>query len=83
MFEDETQPPSLENYDEIEEQDSPPPQDISHALLEKLSSVPVSLDELIRQCHFSCAEIQKTLLELEMEGSVERHSGGLFTKVES
>ncbi|MCP4922441.1 MAG: hypothetical protein GY915_00210 [bacterium] len=58
-------------------------QDIRSTLLKKLSTVPVSLDELVRQSSFSPAQLQTALLELELEGSIERQDGGQFTKVES
>jgi DNA processing protein len=36
---------------------------------------PLLVDELIRQCHASTAEVQRALLELELEGRIERHPG--------
>jgi DNA processing protein len=33
------------------------------------------VDELIRQCHASTAEVQRALLELELDGRLERHPG--------
>lgn len=43
---------------------------------EKLSPVPVEIDELIRQCGGSAASILTVLLELELAGRAERHPGG-------
>jgi DNA processing protein len=37
--------------------------------------VPLLVDELIRQCHASTAEVQRALLELELDGRLERHPG--------
>ena len=42
---------------------------------ERLGTEPLLVDELIRQCHANSAEMQHTLLELELEGRVERHPG--------
>jgi len=36
---------------------------------------PLLVDELIRQCHATTAEVQQALLELELEGRIERHPG--------
>ncbi|MGH6915549.1 MAG: hypothetical protein ACREH3_17820, partial [Geminicoccales bacterium] len=36
---------------------------------------PLLVDELIRQCHATTAEVQQVLLELELEGRIERHPG--------
>ncbi len=44
-------------------------------LRECLAVEPVAVDELIRQCHASAAEVQKALLELELAGEIERHAG--------
>jgi DNA processing protein len=42
---------------------------------ESLGPEPLLVDELIRQCHASTAEVQRALLELELEGRIERHPG--------
>jgi DNA processing protein len=42
---------------------------------ERLGTEPLLVDELIRQCHANSAEMQHTLLELELEGRIERHPG--------
>ncbi|TCS62503.1 DNA-processing protein DprA [Varunaivibrio sulfuroxidans] len=44
-------------------------------LIESLSTTPVSVDELIRNCQFSPASVATALLELEMAGRLERHPG--------
>lgn len=44
-------------------------------LLINLSYTPISIDELVRQCHVSASEAQYILLELELAGRVQRHSG--------
>lgn len=83
LFEEDTQDSLFDASEEDESQEDLSHRDIRSILLEKLSVVPVSLDELIRQCHFSPAQIQTTLLELELEEYVERQSGGQFTRIES
>jgi DNA processing protein len=42
---------------------------------ERLGPEPLLVDELIRQCHASTAEVQRALLELELDGRLERHPG--------
>ena len=43
---------------------------------ENLSFTPISIDELVRECHFSAQEIWIVLLELEIAGRLIRHPGG-------
>ncbi len=40
-----------------------------------LTSAPIAVDELIRQCHSSTADVATALLELELVGRLERHPG--------
>ncbi len=52
-----------------------PAGDLSGRLQERLGVEPLPVDELIRQCHATSAEVQQALLELELEGRIERHPG--------
>jgi DNA processing protein len=49
--------------------------DLLGRLQERLGVEPLLVDELIRQCQASTAEVQQALLELELEGRLERHPG--------
>ncbi len=49
--------------------------DARRDVLEALGPVPVSVDELIRQCQLSPAVASTVLLELELAGRLERHPG--------
>jgi DNA processing protein len=50
---------------------------IDAAIIEDmLSAAPIAIDELIRQSGASSAAVQMALLELELSGSLERHSAG-------
>jgi len=51
------------------------------ALEKYLSSTPVSVDELIRECQFSPAVLSEALLELELSGRLERHPGNRVSLV--
>jgi DNA processing protein len=49
--------------------------DVFGRVQECLGPEPLLVDELIRQCHASTAEVQRALLELELDGRIERHPG--------
>jgi DNA processing protein len=49
--------------------------DLLGRLQERLGVEPLLVDELIRQCDATTAEVQQALLELELEGRIERHPG--------
>jgi DNA processing protein len=53
----------------------PAPGDLIGRLQERLGVEPLLVDELIRQCHATSSEVQQALLELELEGRIERHPG--------
>ena len=45
------------------------------AVLEALGPTPVAVDELVRRCQLSPALVASVLLDLELDGRLERHSG--------
>jgi DNA processing protein len=47
----------------------------SARVLSALGSVPTAVDELVRRCQVSAATVAETLLDLELEGRLERHRG--------
>jgi DNA processing protein len=49
--------------------------DLLGRLCERLGPEPLLVDELIRQSRASTAEVQRALLELELDGRLERHPG--------
>jgi DNA processing protein len=49
--------------------------DLLGRVCERLGPEPLLVDELIRQCRASTAEVQRALLELELDGRLERHPG--------
>lgn len=56
----------------------PPESDLVRAreeVVRALSVVPVTVDEMIRQCQLSFAVVSMILLELELAGRLERHPG--------
>ncbi|AIL13228.1 DNA processing protein DprA [Candidatus Paracaedimonas acanthamoebae] len=48
---------------------------IQQFILDLLSISPIGVDEIIRECHFSTAEVILALLELELAGRIQRHPG--------
>lgn len=62
---------------------TPPPVDGDRArVIEALGPVPVEVDELIRHTWLHPAQIFMILLELDLAGRLERHSGGRVSLVE-
>lgn len=49
------------------------------AILGLLGPTPVGLDDLVRLSGLSPALVRTVILELELAGRIERHSGGLFS----
>jgi len=51
-------------------------EDVRRAVRELLSTTPVRIDELVRDCEAPVAEVLMSLLELEVAGAIERLPGG-------
>lgn len=54
---------------------------IKASLDEFLSHDPISIDELVRVCHFSAGMVNAVLIELELAGKVHRHHGNRISRV--
>jgi DNA processing protein len=50
--------------------------DVREIIQENLSLTPISIDELVRECHISAQEVWFVLIELEIAGRLIRHPGG-------
>jgi len=62
---------------------SPPPRENDRALvIEALGPTPTSIDELIRHTGLHPAQVFMILLELDLAGRLERHSGGVVSVVD-
>lgn len=48
---------------------------------QKLSPAPISVDELVRQCHLTPGAVLTILLELELAGGLQRHPGNQVSLV--
>ena len=55
---------------------------IRRLVLDLLGGAPVSPDDLVRASGRSAREISRTLLNLELDGAVMRHPGGLLSRIE-
>ncbi|MEM6476813.1 MAG: DNA-processing protein DprA [Pseudomonadota bacterium] len=55
--------------------------DTSGNVAKLLTKAPIAVDELIRQSGASAAAVHMALLELELGGELERHAGGLVSRV--
>jgi len=64
--------PRLFRFGESDEPDADEPADVA-ALL---TTAPVAIDDLVRQCGTGAGAVQTALLELELAGRLERHAGG-------
>ncbi|MEM9468984.1 MAG: DNA-processing protein DprA [Pseudomonadota bacterium] len=61
--------PANDSYEE-------PTQNAHDLILQNLSQMPISIDELIQACHVTIPEMQMILLELELAGRLQRLTGG-------
>ena len=55
--------------------------DMYKKLLENIAHDPIAVDELCLWCHVSADIVQSFLLELELAGQVQRHSGGRVSRL--
>lgn len=51
------------------------PEGLAALLVERLGPEPLGIDELVRQCAASVADVQDALVDLELAGRLERHPG--------
>ncbi|WP_163269804.1 DNA-processing protein DprA [Chelativorans alearense] len=70
-------PPEREMEEPSDSLSAPPPGDDERArVLEALGPTPVGIDEIIRHTRLHPAQVSLILLELDLAGRLERHSGG-------
>lgn len=50
-------------------------EDVREIVLQNMSSVPLTVDELVRNCHLTIPAVQMVLLELELAGRIQRLPG--------
>lgn len=62
-------------FSEAAANDSFSPENIYSLILPELSSTPVEVDELVRTCNLKSSDVQGTLLEMELEGIIQRLPG--------
>lgn len=70
------------NGDELGTRPATQAGDISHRrLLDLIGSTPVAMDDLVRASGQPAREVSRILLELELEGMVQRHVGGALSRL--
>jgi len=74
---------SIENSDsqDIEIYTDIDPDTLKGQILQALGPTPVAVDELVRQCQVSAPSLTTLLLEMELEGTVERYPGNRVARV--
>ena len=55
--------------------------EIHKKLLKRIAHDPIAVDELCRWCHVSADIVQSFLLELELAGQIQRHSGSRVSRL--
>ena len=56
-------------------------QTLHNQILNRLSAAPLAKDQLIRDLKKPAAHIAPAITELELSGRLERHPGGLLTRI--
>lgn len=76
-------PPGIERMEEPSDLSAvPPPDDTDRSrVLEALGPTPVSVDEIIRHTELHPSQVHLILLELDLAGRLERHSGGAVSLI--
>lgn len=61
---------------------APPPgsETLNERLFDYVGHESVLIDELVRRCHASPAAVHEAILDLELEGRIERHPGGRIAR---
>ncbi|MDC0461421.1 DNA-processing protein DprA [Alphaproteobacteria bacterium] len=50
-------------------------------IMEKVSHVPIDIDELLNWCHVSAQDMSTAVLELELAGLIQRHYGNRISRI--
>ncbi|EKF19567.1 DNA-processing protein DprA [Nitratireductor pacificus] len=79
-----TPPPPTEHFEEPADYGAAPPPSESDRdrIIEALGPTPVAIDEIIRHTGLHPAQVLSVLLELDLAGRIERHSGGAVSLLE-
>ena len=72
-------PQIVENSDEFDENSG---EILQEKVISNLSFTPIYVDELVRACHVTIAELQSILLELELAGRIKRLPGNKISLLE-
>ena len=72
------EPAPITQHAEVEDGDG-----IRQRVLALLGAAPVSLDDLVRASGCSARDVSRTVLDLELDGSIRRHPGGTLSRIEN
>ncbi len=65
-------------FEDLSESDA---EDIRDIILQNISTTPVTVDEMVRNCHLTISAVQMVLLELELAGRIQRLSGNRIVAI--
>ena len=72
----------IHKQENVAQEVNEPPANAYDIILSHLSFTPVTVDELIRNCHVTMKDTQVVLLELELAGRLKRLPGGRVVLIE-
>ena len=75
------EPDNAPPHADIGDANDQPPTNAQDRLLEAIGPVPVSIDEIVRHTGLPVRVVATLLLELDLAGRLERHSGGAVSLV--
>jgi DNA processing protein len=70
--------PSPPAFEDLSEKDA---EEIRNIILQNISTTPVTVDEMVRNCHLTIPAVQMVLLELELAGRIQRLPGNRIVQI--
>lgn len=70
--------PSPPAFEDLSEKDA---EEIRDVILQNISTTPVTVDEMVRNCHLTIPAVQMVLLELELAGRIQRLPGNRIVQI--
>ena len=70
--------PTPPAFEDLSEKDA---EEIRDIILQNISTTPVTVDEMVRNCHLTIPAVQMVLLELELAGRIQRLPGNRIVQI--
>ncbi len=70
--------PAPPAFEDLSEKDA---EEIRDIILQNISTTPVTVDEMVRNCHLTIPAVQMVLLELELAGRIQRLPGNRIVQI--